>query len=92
LRAKLYLHDKQTSERHNDSLQRFKKGKNNSNIMILAQKQRLVEHKNELKEMNQRINQRLSLFEQSEIANAREKVKKEFQKVLEKAGLKGIEF
>ena len=60
--------------------------------MILAQKQRELEHKNELKEMNQRINQRLALFEQSEIANAKEKVKKEFQKVLEKAGLKGIEF
>ncbi len=41
--------------------------------------------------MNERINQRLSLFEQSEIASAKEKVKREFKQVLEKAGLKGIE-
>ena len=59
--------------------------------MILAQKQRELEHKKELKEMNERITQRLALFEQSEIANAKEKVTRELRKVLEKAGLKGIE-
>jgi hypothetical protein len=41
--------------------------------------------------MNERISQRLALFEQTEIANAKEKVKREFRKVLENAGLKGIE-
>lgn len=41
--------------------------------------------------MNERINQRLALFEQTEIANAKEKVKRELRKVLETAGLKGIE-
>lgn len=90
LRAKLYLHDKQTTDRHNDSLQKLKNG-NWNDILILAQKQRELEHKKELKEMNERINQRLALFEQSEIANAKEKVKRELRKVLEKAGLKGIE-
>ena len=42
--------------------------------------------------MNERINQRLSLFEQAQISSAKAKAKSEFQAVLKKAGLEVVDF
>jgi PIN domain nuclease of toxin-antitoxin system len=63
-----------------------------THFLWVAQKQRELEHKKQLEEMEARVEARLSLFEQAQISSAKAKAKAEFQTILEKAGLSLTDF